>query len=51
MSQVASERRQTLEARDGRTVAVLNVETGEGHSEDGWERDKGVNGDVLANAR
>jgi hypothetical protein len=39
-----------VEARDGRTVAVSNAETGEGHSEDGWERERGVN-DALANAR
>jgi hypothetical protein len=39
-----------VEARDGRTVAVSNTETGEGHSEDGWERDKGINDDTLANA-
>jgi hypothetical protein len=29
-----------VDARDERTVVVLNVETGKGHSEDGWERDK-----------
>ena len=40
-----------VEARDGRTVAVSNAETGEGHSEGGWDRDKGVNDDALANAR
>jgi hypothetical protein len=39
-----------VEARDGRTVAVSNAETGEGHSEGGWDRDKG-NDDALANAR
>jgi hypothetical protein len=39
-----------VEARDGRTVAVSDAETGEGHSEDGWGRD-GVNDDMLANAR
>ena len=39
-----------VEAREGRTVAVSNAETGEGHSEGGWDRDRGVN-DALANAR
>jgi hypothetical protein len=39
-----------VEARDGRMVAVSNAETGEGHSEDGWDKDRGVN-DALANAR
>jgi hypothetical protein len=40
-----------VEAHDGRTVAVSNTETGEEHSEDGWERDKVVNDDASANAR
>jgi hypothetical protein len=40
-----------VDARDGRTVAVSKAETGEGHSEGGWERDKGGKDDALANAR
>jgi hypothetical protein len=40
-----------VEARGGRTVVVSKAETGEGHSDDGWERDKGVNDDALGNGR
>ena len=39
-----------VEARDGRTVVGLNAETGEGHSGDGWDRDRGVS-DALTDAR
>jgi hypothetical protein len=38
-----------VEARDGRMVAVSNAETGKGHSEDDWDKDRVNN--VLANAR
>ncbi len=40
-----------VEARDGRTVVVSKAETGEGHSEEGWERDRGVKEDELGNGR
>ena len=39
-----------VEARDGRTVVGSNAETGEGRSEGGWDRDRGVS-DALANPR
>lgn len=45
------ERVDDVEARDGRTVVVSKAETGEGHSEEGWERDKGVKDDALGNGR
>jgi hypothetical protein len=32
-------------------VVVSKAETGEGHSEEGWERDNGVNVDALGNGR
>ena len=48
---VEEKERVDVEARDGRTVAVSKAETGEGHSEEGWERDKGVNDDALGNGR
>jgi hypothetical protein len=38
-----------VKAYDGRMVAVSNVKAGKGHSEDGWDRDRGVN-NALANA-
>ena len=40
-----------VEARDGRTAVVSKAETGEGHSEEGWERDNGVKVDGWGNGR
>lgn len=48
---VEEKERVDVEARDGRTVVVSKAETGEGHSEGGWERDKGVKDDALGNGR
>jgi hypothetical protein len=40
-----------VKARDGRTVVVSKAETGEGHAEGGWERERGVYEGAVANAR
>jgi hypothetical protein len=45
------EKADSVDAREGRTVVVSKAETGEGHSEEGWERDNGVKFDALGNGR
>ena len=40
-----------VKGREGRTVVVSKAETGDGHAEGGWERERGVNEEVAANAR
>jgi hypothetical protein len=40
-----------VNGREGRTVVVSKAETGEGHAEGGWDRERGVNEVVAANAR
>ena len=40
-----------VEARDGRTAVDSKAETGEGHSEEGWERDNGVVDNASGNGR
>jgi len=51
VSRVGEKAAMDADALEGRTVAVSKAETGEGHSEAGWDRDKGVNDDALANGR
>jgi len=40
-----------VEVRDGRTAVVSKAEIGEGHSEEGWERDNGVDDNASGSGR